>query len=390
VGLLSAGALKLRDVHFSGQRAAAVRVSGGILEVDGAALSASMSNVAGVELSGGRALLRHVSWEGPFSTALDVSPRDGPLSSEPTLELWDSKIEDAVRGVRLRSAGRARIVKLSVVRGRAEGLLIYGTRAELGSVTVVGHEYGVSLGAGADVTAKDLVSTQAHRAGIALTHARAVMHDVRIDRAGNFGAVQLVKASLWLERFHIVDSKSYGVSAVASRVVLRDGSVVRTEDSDGGGGDGLQLRNSDSQVVSVYVDQSQGAGAWVAEGGVATLVNVTLSRSVAAGVVVETGGRLVGVSVHVDGSDGPGLLVAKGAAQVDRWTFSGVKEDALSPDCAAGAAVKVHEAPEGQRVSLRAPCVGRSPALLPELATLSDWGSENGARVPDQGSAAPQ
>jgi hypothetical protein len=375
--VVASGELRLEGVHVSGQRQRAVAVEGGSLRATRARLSASVSAVSGVVLArGARAQLSKVQFDGPFSTAIDARFEAPPEGKGSTLELEDVEITDAVRGLRLVNAGQTRLARVKVERGRAEGVLIIGTKVGFQDLEVADHEEDASFGRDAEVEGRGLTLERAHRVGLALVKARAVLRDVHVSRAGPYGAVQVVSGNLWLERFHFEDSQSYGLSAVQSRVSLRDGTVTRIRDPEGGGGDGIQVRGGRAQVMSVYVDSCEGSGVWAAEHAEVTLVNVNLARTALAAAAVETGARLSGVSVEVRTQKGSGLVVTEGTALLDHWHFDGLSEGVLSPDCTAGAVVKVHEVSTDPQVDLSAPCVGQTGALLPDVRSLEVWSRE--------------
>lgn len=373
-GLISGGNSTLSRLKFRGQRRAALIVSGGMLALNDTEFQTSLTEVLGLVLEKeGSARVSRTRWSGPFSTAIEAHFAAPRAASPSSLEVSDATVEGAVRGLRLVNAGTVSLRRLTVRGGSGDGVLIARTHATFDTVLTVGHEYGLSLGEGAEVEGRNLRVLRAQRAGIAITHAQATLRDVRVIQSGDFGGVQVIRGNLWMERFRIEDSQSYGLTARNSRVVLRDGTISNTLDPDGITGDGLQLRYSEAQLVSVYVDHSANYGLLSAEGSRTTLVDVTLANNGAAGAVVETQGYLGGVAVTVDGSGGPGLIVMLGSASLDGWTFQRLQGPALAPDCEAGAVVKTHHVSDTSSSAASAHCIRGSAALAPQLWTLESW-----------------
>lgn len=352
VGLRIAGELRLDDVRLSGQRAAAISVAPGSgLEADRSVIQASVSGGIGLALEpGSRARLTGCTFNGPWRRGIEATAPE-------RLSISQSGFPGPVVALHLRG-GLAELSDVTASEGRGPGLYVVGGTLLLRRVQVTGHEYGLLTGTGAIVEAEDFTSTRAERAGLGLVNAKARLTRTVVTWAGDFGGLQGVNADLTMAGLRIEDVTGHGVSVRGGSLHLDDGVVRRTHDTDGAGGDGVQLRSVRASLSGLRVEQTAGACLVAAEGAEVTVSRATLQRCHTAGLVVDSSARLTAESVAVQGSDGPGAL-ASGDGQLVLRGFSATSVDgSVWADCATGARVTV-EGAGGFLPSL--PCIGRTP-----------------------------
>jgi hypothetical protein len=353
LGLHGAGRLHLEEVRFSGQRAAAVTLTGKASLVARAVLfEASVSGAEGLHLEAeARAELVGCTFEGPWQRGIEAL--------EPgSLSLSTSAFRGAVTAVRLRG-GAAELSDVRVLEGRGPGLYVSGGTLLLHRVQVSGHEYGLLTGAGAVVEAEDFTSTGADRAGVGLVQSKAHFLQLAVFRAGTFGGLQSVSSEVTVEGLRVEDALGPGVSTRDGKLSLSSAVVLRTRDVDGSSADGVQLRGGQASVQNLTVRDTAGACLLAAEGADVGLVHATLEGCHTAGLVSETRAHLMASDVSVLSAGGPGAVATSDAELVLRGFRAAATDGVVWAECADGARVTAF-AVEGVLPLL--PCIERPAA----------------------------
>ncbi|MGO9063144.1 MAG: hypothetical protein ACLQIH_00230 [Myxococcaceae bacterium] len=357
LGLRSSGALRLVQVHFSGQRLGALLVAeGATLSATDSVFEASVSEGVGMGLEpGARARLSGCTFEGPWRHGIEAH-------APAALVVASTGFRGAVTALHLRG-GSAELSDVTISEGRGPGLYVAGGRLLLHRVQVSGHEYGLLTGSGAVVEAEDLSSTRADRAGVAVVRAQAQFRRLSITSAGSFGGLQCVGSKVRVEGLRVEGVAGVGVSQRDGTLELEDALVTGTRDPDGSGGEGLALRGGSATLHNLTVRQTAGACLLAAEGADVGLSKGTLERCHTAGLVAETSAHLTATNVTVVSSEGPGAVAAADASLVLSSFQATSTEGLVWAECAGGAQVRAWQV--GGLPAL--PCVQplSRPPLLP-------------------------
>ncbi len=358
LGLRSSGALRLVQVHFSGQRVGALLLAeGATLAATDSLFEASVSEGVGLALEpGARAQLSGCTFEGPW--------RHGVEGHAPAaLGMANTGFRGAVTALHLRG-GSAELSDVAISEGRGPGLYVAGGRLALHRVQVSGHEYALLTGTGAVVEAEELRSTGADRAGVAVVRAQAQFRRLSIHSAGTFGGLQCIASQVRVEGLEVEEVAGVGVSQRDGTLELEDALVTRTRDPDGSGGEGLSLRGGRATLHNLTVRETAGACLLAAEGAEVTVSMGTLERCHKAGLVAETSAHLTASNVRVQSSEGPAAVAAADASLVLSTFQAASTEGLVWAECAGGAQVRAW-----QVAGLPAlPCVeplARPPRLPP-------------------------
>ena len=353
VGLRATGVVRLEAVGFSGQRTVGLHLEeGGSLTATGTLFEASVSGGVGLLLEAQtQAQLQGCTFEGPWQRALEARE---PAS----LSVAQSSIRGAVTALQL-SGGRADIADVTISEGRGPALYVAGGTLGVQRVEVRGHEYALLTGAHAVVEALDLSSTGADRAGVGVVQAKAHFVRLRIASAGTLGGLQCVSADVSVEGLRVTDVRGLGVSTRGGSLRLEDGSIARTREPDGSGGDGVQLRGGRAVLSHLSVQDASGACLVAAEGADVFLSHATFERCHTAGLAVETAARLWTSAVSVQSSQGPGAVATSDGELVLRDFRAVATDGVVWAECANGAQVRTLEV-AGVLPTL--PCVEPLPA----------------------------
>lgn len=280
-----------------------------------------------------------------------------------------------VQGLQVRGAGWPRALDLEGAEGRLDGVLLQGVRAglrqrggrvalhglragegaggaavlvtgggrlSLEDAQVTGFDYALLARDGAKVEVRGLTSLGAASAGLALVASEGRLRGVRVERAGLYGAVQLVGSRVTLEHYRLVGSRDVALSAVGGRLVARHGRV------EGVGGDGtaVMVHGADAELAGLEVG---GAAVGVLAGSQAHLRvrGVHLLAPTEAGLLSERGARLDVAGLRVEGQGAPAVVALSGARLVlaDVALDAGAEAGWLALECARGAGARLVRTP---------------------------------------------
>jgi len=334
LGLRGTGALRLTQVHFSGQRLGALLLAeGGTLQATACRFEASVSEGVGLALEARvRVQLSGCTFEGPWRRGVEAR-------APAILTIAGTGFRGAVTALHLRG-GSAELSDVTVSEGRGPGLYVAAGTLGLHRVQVDGHEYALLTGTDAVVEGEEVTSSHADRAGVGLVHARAHFRRLTITSAGTFGGLQCVASDVRVEGLRVDEVAGLGVSQRDGTLALDDVVVTRTRDPEASGGDGMQLRGGRATLTNVTIHQAAGACLLAAEGADVRLSHATLEGCHTAGLVVDTGAHLTAHDVTVHSSQGPGA-VATGAGRLVLVTFHALStEGSVWAECAGGTQVQ--------------------------------------------------
>jgi hypothetical protein len=349
VGLVASGEVSLEDVEVSGQRELGIRLESGTLRMRGGRIQATVSETVGLAMNGsGSATLDGVQLSGPFRRAIEL--RGGTF-----------------RGQFLHFLGP--VTGLFVVGGRAElrasqlsggrGPAIFVSQAAsltLREVTVLGHEYAVQSGSGAEVEISTLISVRAERAALGLVNSQARLSDLLVVQSGSFGAVQLVGSRTELDRLWAISPLSAGVAVRTGSLRARNVIISRVRADDRLGGQGVELDSTEAELSDLEVAGAEGTGL-VARGSRVKLHQAILSDCLWGGVAVTNDSRAYLRSVEVRRGGQAAVSVSEGSElDADLLIAYGSPHPAVSADCAKGTKVKVRRL-RGQLPTPLLPCV---------------------------------
>ncbi|MDY7229247.1 DUF1565 domain-containing protein [Hyalangium rubrum] len=352
-GVEGAGAVRLEEVAFSGQREGAVRMTAGRLVAKESRFEASISETVGLALEGPvTAEVRESTFTGPFRRGVRVAGAEALLEGV--------GFREAVMALD-QEGGRVRLRRVSVEGGRGAGLLVRDGTLQVEEVTVTGHEYGLASH-GAKLEVRGFTSVRAERAGLGLTRSTGLLEDLRVRESGSFGALQLVDSDLEVRGFRVDDVDGYGVAATKGKLRAREGNISRVRSSEGFTGDGLHLRGVEADIESVEVREAKGAGVLAAQGAEVTLRDVTLRGCENTGLLVESLARVKAQGLEVRGTKGTALAVLRdGEVSVDVLSASGLEEGLLWAECEGATRVRLGRLKTEDRRGLPAPCVETLP-----------------------------
>ncbi|HVE82061.1 MAG TPA: hypothetical protein VND93_04415 [Myxococcales bacterium] len=337
VGLAVSGPVHAEGVHLSGQRRSAVLVSAGELALARADVRAAVSEVLGVSVDRGKALITDSVFSGPFRRAVRAEGQQAEVTVERT------HFADAVTAIHLTGGGRGRLSKVSARGGRGPAVFAgSGEVVEIDGLEVDGHQYAL-LARLATLTVRRLTSRGAEEAGVGLQGGRVWLEDLTISGSGPFGALDMIGGELTVKRFRVDGAVAFGIHVRGAQVAIADGTIERVAaQADESLGDAIHLRQAKGTVERVTVRRAAGIGLVVAEGSDVSGANLVLERCHWGGVGVETLSTFSGHAITVRGSDGAGLIVpSEATATLTGLTSTSNQEGAVFADCHEGARVEI-------------------------------------------------
>jgi hypothetical protein len=349
VGLCADGQVQLRDVSFSGQREAAVRVASGGLDAERLRVEATVSELRGIRLEPGTSLrLREGRFEGPFRRAIE--------SDAAKVNLQAVAFQDAVTALQV-LGGEAEVTSLWSGGGRGPAVhLGRGAVVALRDIEIEGHEYGVLAGEQVRLDASDVRSQGAERAGVAVERAVVRLADVSIQDAGNLGGLQLTEADATVSGLRVRGARFAGVQVVGGTARLERVDVEKVRREAEGDGDGVLLHRADVRLDWLRVEGVGASGLRVGSGTrawVGTLEAVDVPQA----VLAADAGAEVRVGVLSGTKVGGALVAALERAVVEVDTLRGPEQTPPTwAECAAGASVRISRY-EGK-------WAGKSPACV--------------------------
>lgn len=349
-GISAANGVTLERVSLSGQRRGAIYVDARDVTIDHCELHATVSETIGIEARPfARLTVRNGRFEGPFKRAIE--------SRSETLDVSQSTFVDAVTAV-WQSGGAARLADLRIERGRGPGIFMAEGKLALRAVVVQGHEFGLQARK-ATLDVSDFSSSGAERAGIALVGGTAQLVDIRVERSGDFGALQTVGTDYSLRRFTFSSLTAYGISSRDGHAAIADGVIVDVRDTDGDLGDGLSLRSGHATVGNVVVRNAAGSCAVAAEGIEARLTTLELERCRVAGLIVDYAAHVDASSLIVRRAMGPAIVIPNsGTLKLVGLSSEKNEGGVIQANCAEGAHARIEGLKTDQPWTL-SPCVDR-------------------------------
>jgi hypothetical protein len=334
VGLCAEGQVQLRDVSFSGQREAAVRVTSGGLEAERLRVEATVSELRGIRLEPGTSLrLKEGRFEGPFRRAIE--------SDTAMLSLQSVAVQDAVTALQV-LGGEAEVTSLWSGGGRGPAVhLGRGAVVALRDVEVEGHEYGVLVGEQVRLDASDVRTQRAERAGVAVDRAVVRLSDVFIQDAGNLGGLQLTESDATVAGVRVRGARFAGVQVMGGTARLERVDVEKVRREAEGDGDGVLLHRADVRLESLRVDGADGSALLVGS-GTRAWVGTLEASDVPQGALTADAGAEVTVNVLAGRKVGSALVAAldRAAVQVDTLRCAEQTPPTWA-ECATGATVRV-------------------------------------------------
>ena len=325
--------VSVQGVAFAGQRRAAITVTSGALTLEDAELSASLSESRGVLLQAGSlgAQIFRTHFRGPYRVAVEVEPGGGPKR----LELSAVQVFDAVSAVRARGPLSVEVQGLAVDAGRGVALELFSAHGRMRHLRVSGHEVSLRIGGGSVLELEDAVFVRPERAGLEVVKSVVHARDLVVLEAGDYGAVQVVGAALFLERAFLHRTHGDALVVVDGELSLSDSVMSDSQNPDGASGAGFQLRRSVARVQSVDVVRPGYVGAVVAEASRVSLSDVVVRGGTLAALSVETQAFARGVSLTLLPKDGSAAAIStQGSLALDAAFFG---TPALFADCPSGA-----------------------------------------------------
>jgi hypothetical protein len=335
VGIIGTGRWTLTQVRFKAQRRAAVTLRGGELDVKGCVLEPGAPGAKGVvALEGARLRVSNTRVVGKFGRGFELSRATG--------DFVNTVVEGGVTGFHFVDS-KVLLSGISLSGGSGPGVFCARSSVEVRASTFAGQEYALLCNDHSEVRLRELFSTGALRAGIALVESNLDAEDVQVVGAGSFGGLHLVNAQADVRRFWIHGSGSYGLNVREGRLRLSEGAVTGVKGSDGDGdGDGVHLRQVEAQLRSLTVSGSTGAGVVAADSSTVTLRDVELRGSGQAGLIVEGKSRVDAQELRVVDSQGPGLVVLDGSRlKADLLQANGNTQGMASVDCPSGSVLEL-------------------------------------------------
>jgi hypothetical protein len=354
VGIETSFDLRLKRIHFSGQRQAAMELSGGSLTAEQCIFAASVSELRGLVVSSNAAaLLTSCTFDGPFRRALEVK-------ASPRVEVVECRFEGPATGVH-QIGGKVRILRSHFSGGRGPAVFAANGELMLQDVVVRGHEYGLQAGEGAVVKSVDFYSIGADRAAVALVKARGELEGLFSTESGAFGAVQLVGAEASIRGFWLHRPANYGVSARNSKMQLRDGLITEVRNPDSDAGNAIEARATVGILESLLARTVSGSGVLAAEGSRLSLREVTLERCAWTGVTSETLSTVDGSGWTIRSSGVAIAVPDHSEVRVDDLVVQG-NHEAVAAECRKGALIVLSRVQADAEVK-GSPCTRQVPGV---------------------------
>ncbi|MFT3841220.1 MAG: right-handed parallel beta-helix repeat-containing protein [Myxococcaceae bacterium] len=377
-GVVGAKTVALEQVHFSGHRFAALAMGSGVLSANNVEVEASVPDSAGFVLDATpetpapeengteppgprRALdgvkaalsvtLRGADFRGGLKHALDVRGA--------SLELSDSELDGVATPIRVRDSV-AVLRSVSLKAGRGPAVFAADSKVSVNGLEVLGHEYAFQARA-SELAVEGVHAVGSEHASVAAVQCTGSLKKLRLERPGNFAAIQVLSSKLTIGEVEIRDADAAGIMVRQGEVAIDGVKVhgVRAEANAAGtrdtGGDALMLRGCTGTVKRVEIEDAEGVGAWFSAAAAMQVDGLSCRRCGLGAMLVELASRIQASRVTVDGAHGPAVsVIDHGQLELAGLSSHGA-EVPVWAECGNGAIAKVSGV-EGQ-AQPSSPCV---------------------------------
>jgi hypothetical protein len=362
VGIATSHELTLTHVELSSQRRTGVFQSSGTLRATGSRFSGSVAGAVGARAGeGARLELTGCSFTGDWRRGLQ-------LDAGASAQVLDGRFEGpatAVHSIR----GQLELVRVEISGGREAGIFGSGGSMKLTEVRVQGHEYGIVIRDGAEVSMTKVTSHRAERAGIALVGATARIDGLEIASAGSFGGIHLIGGELQLTDFVIRDTEAYGLNVNNAQLRAANGRITKITDFGGAAGDAVHLRRTRAVLTDLTVEDTAGSAVLAAEGSQVAVHRLSTQRNRWGAVLADTAAHVEVDSLEARDVSNVVSVPGEALVKLDKLTSERVENEVIWAECEKGARVLLGSAVTPPRHRL--PCVGvwQSPSPFDPLGT---------------------
>ncbi|HEY3449672.1 MAG TPA: hypothetical protein VGK67_25180 [Myxococcales bacterium] len=318
IGVRARNGARLSEVDCSGQRRAAVLVSGSVA-IRGGRLSGLFDrpDLVGIEAEAGSALeVIRTRLEGPFRWAI--------RGRQAAMALSEVEVEGSVGGVSFEDGSRGSLVGSVLAQGREAALQAKASTVEVKDVLVSRWERGLDALDGSAVTVEDGAVGFCNEAGLtAQGGSRLTVRNLVYVGPARLAAIASIGSQLRVSEGLVQDPGATGVALHGGRGEVT-GTVIRGARSETEG-DALYAEAADLDVRGVFAEASSGNGLTVV-GGKVRVLGLEVYRSQGAGIRAESAARVQAEGVQVQEST-TGVSVV-GGSQV-RLAFGRFVDEAV-------------------------------------------------------------
>jgi hypothetical protein len=305
LGVRISGPVRFEAVRLDLRGKAGIAIERGALRWDGGQLSGAAASRTALSLSpGAQAQLSQVELTGPF--------QEGIVAEGADLSLTDVRVRGCALGVRVRG-GRARLSGLRIEGGGGIGLFVGPGTLRAESLVVSGHEYGVLVGQGAEVTLRAVTLSKNRRAGLAAQGGKLKVEGGVISDSGAFGGIQLSHATTELDGLRVLRSQGEGITVIGGEAHLHTVTVDQVTDPAGAEGEGILVRLGHARLENVSVSHVAGLGLYAAQAATVEFDRLRLTACEAGSVAAEAGSSVSGNVLRLRGAAAQLIATRKGS-----------------------------------------------------------------------------
>lgn len=348
---------RLEGLHLSGQRTAAITITGVRTELSGGELvSISNGKPVGVEVQdGGELHARGVRLSGPF--------RFGIRAKRSRLRLDTLEVEGATVGVGCFDGCDGVIRRSSLTQGPGAGLLVSSGRLVARDNLLSRYEQCAGANPGGELILEDNVTALCELTGIGAFSAKLeVAHHLHVGPAST-AAIELVGSRATVRDSVLVDPGIIGVGIRGGTVELSE-LLVRAArpDRDGLFGDGIYALTADSLTVRGAILESNAGTALTANHTPVRVVDLEAWFNRVGGVMAQNRATIHLLGVSLSYNLGPALVAMEAARiEVEGGRLWRNGEGPAAASCGEAASVWLTGVRIDPEPAAPLPCVARGP-----------------------------
>lgn len=354
IGLDVRADARIREVSFSAQRLAAVRVGDVRVRMDGGLLQALFDkpDLVGIDVhERGELFAERVAFEGPFRFAV--------RGRSSRLHLDGLTIEGATVAVACVDGCDGTLTRSVLAQGRGAGIVVGSSKLVARDNLISRFEQCVAVNSDSEVVLEDNATAFCALSGVSVIRAKArIAQHLHVSPAG-VAAVQLLESDVVISEGVLLDPGPVGIGMRLGKTTV-SGTLVRGAalDRDRVFGDGLfAVAPARLTLLSPIIEDCAGTGISV-HGGAALALGLEAHHNSHAGVVSSRGAQVTLEAPHVEMGLGPGLATTGGGrirARLGRVANN--VGGAVSAECEGMPSVVLVQMGFGPREAAEASCV---------------------------------
>jgi nitrous oxidase accessory protein NosD len=345
---------RIREVSFSAQRLAAVRVGEARVRIDGGLLQALFDkpDLVGIDVhERGELFADRVAFDGPFRFAV--------RGRSARLHLNGLTIEGATVAVACLDGCDGTLTRSVLAQGRGAGIVVGSSKLAARDNLISRFEQCVAVNSNSEVILEDNATAFCALSGVSVIRAKArIAQHIHVSPA-SVAAVQFMESDVAISEGVLLDPGPVGIGMRLGKTVV-SGTLVRgaTLDRDRVFGDGLFAVAPERLTLEApFIEDCAGTGVSV-HGGAARALGLEAHHNSHAGVVSSRGAQVTLEAPHVEMGLGPGLATTGGGrlrARLGRVANN--VGGAVSAECEGMPSVVLVQMGFGPREAAEASCV---------------------------------